>query len=125
VVCEGGVDPESAQRKQHLATGSAIHRDDRATRYLAPAVIAIGFAHFLVPKVFDPINRLGFPHRARKFTYINGAIEILIGVLLAFPRTRKGSYAVSTCYVVHLIGNIVRTQAGVGNGTGRSDRRFG
>jgi hypothetical protein len=61
----------------------------RAGRYQGLAVVAIGISHFLVPRAFDPINRLGFPEHPRKFTYINGAIETMIGVLMAVPRSRR------------------------------------
>jgi uncharacterized membrane protein len=80
-------------------------------RYQGLAVVAIGISHFLVPSVFDPVNRLGFPEHPRRFTYINGVIETLIGVLMAFPRARRQSAVVSVCYVIYLSGNIIRTQA--------------
>jgi len=70
----------------------------------------IGAAHFLVPRVFDPVNRLGFPTRARTFTYVNGGVETLIGILMAVPRTRRLSSVVSTCYVAYLAIAILRAQ---------------
>lgn len=73
-------------------------------------VIVIGVAHFLVPRIFDPINRFGFAEHARMFTYINGAIETTIGVMMANPRTRRQSATGSACYVIHLTSNIVRNQ---------------
>jgi uncharacterized membrane protein len=85
----------------------------RAGRYQGLAVVAIGISHFLVPHAFDPINRLGFPEHPRKFTYINGAIETMIGVLVAVPRSRRQLAVVSACYVIYLTGNIIRTQTGI------------
>src|SRR3981189_1688913 len=85
----------------------------RAGRYQGLAVVAIGISHFLVPSAFDPINRLGFPEHPRKFTYINGAIETMIGVLMAVPRTRRRSAGGSCCSVIYLAGNIIRTQTGI------------
>jgi uncharacterized membrane protein len=82
----------------------------QAGGYQGLAVVAIGISHFLVPSAFDPINRLGFPDHARKFTYINGAIETIIGVLMAVPRMRRQLVVVSVCYVIHLTGNIIRTR---------------
>ena len=84
--------------------GSASHR------YRALAVVAIGVAHFLWPRLFDPINELGFPDRPRRYTYINGAIETAIGVSMARPQTRRLSTIASTCYVVYLTGNITRAR---------------
>jgi hypothetical protein len=78
--------------------------------YRALAVIAIGLSHFLWPRVFDPINKLGFPDHTRRYTYINGAIETSIGVLMARPQTRSLSTVVSACYATYLIGNIIRAR---------------
>ncbi|WP_231744605.1 DoxX-like family protein [Mycobacterium sp. GA-1199] len=61
-----------------------------------------GAAHFVVPRLFDPVNRLGFPARARTFTYVNGGLETLMGLLMAIPRTRRLSTLVSACYVAYL-----------------------
>jgi uncharacterized membrane protein len=84
--------------------GSTIHR------YRAPLIVAIGLSHFLWPKLFDPINKLGFPNDPRRYTYINGAIETAIGVSMARPETRWLSTITSTCYVVYLTGNIIRAR---------------
>lgn len=104
---------------------------DRTTRHsgrgreqrVAVIVIVIGVAHFLVPRIFDPINRLGFAEHARMFTYINGAIETTIGVMMANPRTRRQSTIVSACYVIHLTSNIVRNQVRIRRG-GSSESRW-
>jgi uncharacterized membrane protein len=79
-------------------------------RYRAPVVIAIGLSHFLWPRLFDPINKLGFPNDPRRYTYINGAIEAAIGVSMAPPKTRWLSTITSACYVVYLTGNIIRAR---------------
>jgi uncharacterized membrane protein len=84
---------------------------DRRAQYRALAVIAVGLAHFVLPTVFDPINGLAFPERPRRFTYINGAIETLIGVSAAVPQFRKTSTFLSAGYGLHLVGNMIRTQA--------------
>ncbi len=65
-------------------------------------VSLIGAAHFVVPRLFDPVNRLGFPDHARTFTYVNGGLETLMGLLMAMPRTRRLSMVVSACYVTYL-----------------------
>ncbi|MCV7007423.1 DoxX-like family protein [Mycobacterium gordonae] len=87
----------------------AVHTENSGRR-LGLWVSAIGVAHFVVPRCFDPINRLGFPNHAREFTYINGALETLIGLLMASPRTRRQSTVISACYVVYLTTAIVFTQ---------------
>jgi len=83
----------------------------RGERHRALATTAIGLSHFLWPGVFDPINALGFPDHPRRFTYINGAIETAIGVLMARSETRRLSRVVGTCYVTYLAGNVIRTRA--------------
>jgi uncharacterized membrane protein len=75
-----------------------------------PPVVAIGLSHFLWPRLFDPINMLGFPDEPRKYTYINGAIETAIGVLLTYPRTRRLSGIVGAGYTIYLAGNVIKAQ---------------
>lgn len=73
-----------------------------ARRGLGAAAILTGFAHFVAPRYFDPINRLGFPRHTRTFTYVNGAIETMLGLLVASPSTRRLSTVVSACYITYL-----------------------
>src|SRR5690242_7563447 len=88
-----------------------INSDNVGSRQrLGLSVSMIGLAHFVAPRYFDPINRLGFPNHARTFTYVNGALETLIGLLMAGPGTRRQSTVVSTCYVVYLTTAILFTQ---------------
>ncbi|MGV0791505.1 MauE/DoxX family redox-associated membrane protein [Mycolicibacterium sp. XJ1819] len=82
----------------------------RSRQLLGLMVSLIGAAHFVVPRLFDPVNRLGFPTRARTFTYVNGGLETLLGLLMAVPRTRRLSMAVSACYVTYLTVAIVLAQ---------------
>ncbi|OBH95874.1 hypothetical protein A5678_26115 [Mycobacterium sp. E2733] len=84
-------------------------RNAEGNYYRALVVTVIGLAHFAVPRVFDPINRLAFRDNPRTFTYINGAIETMMGVLMAVSRTRGILAFVSTGYVVYLVVNIIRT----------------
>ncbi|OBK35634.1 hypothetical protein A5658_08245 [Mycobacterium sp. 1245111.1] len=79
--------------------------------HLALPVITVGLAHFVRPGIFEPITRLGFPERPRTFTYINGAVETLIGVLIALPQFRPVLIVVTLCYGFHFGGNVVRSRA--------------
>lgn len=88
---------------------------------VAAIVIVVGVAHFLIPRIFDPINSFGSADHARMFTYINGAIETMIGLMMANARTRRHSAVVSACYVIYLTSNIGRNQIRMWRG----DRRFG
>lgn len=88
-----------------------VRRGLRDRRILGYAVLAVGLAHFAIPKVFDPINRLGFPRHPRTFTYINGGIESTLGALMANRRSRRQADILSICYVIHLTGNIIHAQS--------------
>lgn len=76
----------------------------------AAAAISIGLAHFLAPRVFERFNRLGFPHHARAFTYINGGIEAILGILAAVPRTRRRAHILGVYYIAYLATCIATTQ---------------
>ena len=85
-------------------------RSARIRRALGLLAGLIGVAHFLVPRIFDPFNRLGFPTHARTFTYVNGAIETALGVLLLRAHTRRPTAVLSACYITYLTVSILRTQ---------------
>ncbi len=70
----------------------------------------IGLAHFVVPRIFDTFNRLGFPNHARTFTYLNGAIETALGILLLRAHARRPTAVLSACYITYLTISILRTQ---------------
>lgn len=85
--------------------------DSAARRRVVGIVVTlVGVAHFAVPRLFDPVNRLGFPDRTRLFTYVNGGVETVIGLLSLDLRTRRLRTVVAVCYVAHLIAAIVRTR---------------
>ncbi|WP_082948139.1 MULTISPECIES: hypothetical protein [unclassified Mycobacterium] len=98
-------------------------RGERARRALGLLGGLIGVAHFLVPWIFDPFNRLGFPHHARTFTYVNGAIETALGVLMLRPHTRRPTPILSVCYITYLTISILRTQLRTRRGDGRPVQR--
>lgn len=100
----------------------AIHTEN-SRRRLGLSASMIGVAHFVAPRYFDAINRLGFPNHARTFTYINGVLETLTGLLMASPRTRRQSTIVSTCYVIYLTTAILFTQQKTLRGRGHAGAR--
>jgi len=89
------------------------------------AAISIGLAHFAAPQVFEPFNRLGFPHNARTFTYINGGIETTLGILTAVPRTRGRAKVFGLCYIGYLATCILATQVRLRRGLSRDNRAIG
>lgn len=86
-------------------------RPSRTRQCLGLSASLIGVAHFVAPRYFDPINRLGFPNHVRTFTYINGGMETALGLLTANPRSARLSAVLSTCYVAYLTTAIVLTRA--------------
>ncbi|WP_216914122.1 DoxX family protein [Nocardia noduli] len=55
---------------------------------LSALLAAMGVGHFRSPAFFDAIIPTGLPGKPRTYTYVSGAAEIGIAVLLALPRTR-------------------------------------
>ena len=107
-------------------TDTTARRSDRAREQCVGVIVTvIGVAHFVVPRFFDPINRLGFAEHARMFTYINGAIETTIGVMMASPRTKRQLTIVCACYAIHLTTNIVRNQVRIRRGCSQGSRWLG
>jgi uncharacterized membrane protein len=100
-------------------------RSPRTRRALGLLTSLIGVAHFLVPRIFEPFNRLGFPDHARTFTYLNGAVEATIGVLLLRAHTRRPSTVVSACYITYLTISILRRQLRTQRGDVQAAQRAG
>ncbi len=100
-------------------------RSARTRRALGLLCGLIGAAHFLVPRIFDPFNRLGFPDHARTFTYVNGAIETALGVVMLRARTRRPTAFLSACYLTYLTVSIISTQLRMRRGDGSPVQRSG
>lgn len=84
---------------------------DREWRVLVGAVVvAIGLAHFVFPAYFDPINKIAFPEHPRRYTYINGGFETLIGITLLEARKRNRWKVAAVAYVSYLLLNLVRAR---------------
>ncbi len=83
-------------------------------RLVGLVVTGTGLAHFAFPKTFDPINQLAFPERPRRYTYINGGIETVIGLTMMTPATRGAFKLIGFGYACYLIGNLIRARVSVG-----------
>ncbi len=66
-------------------------RSDKSARILAKVLAGSGAAHLVVPKPFDKIVPSWLPGRARTWTEVSGAVELLLAAGLAAPRTRRAS----------------------------------
>jgi uncharacterized membrane protein len=56
---------------------------------LGAMLLGIGTLHFVAPKPFDGIVPTELPGSQRFYTYASGVAELVVGVLLLSPRTRK------------------------------------
>lgn len=70
---------------------------------------ATGVAHFVAPQPFESLSKVAFPEDTRRWVYQNGFTELLLGLALAFRRTRivgsLGGLAYIGFLVSRLIGN--------------------
>ncbi|MGH3726649.1 MAG: hypothetical protein ACRDUS_21285 [Mycobacterium sp.] len=70
---------------------------------------ATGVAHFVAPQPFESLSKVAFPEDTRRWVYQNGVTELLLGLALAFRRTRivgsLGGLAYIGFLVSRLIGN--------------------
>ncbi|WP_078354270.1 hypothetical protein [Mycobacteroides chelonae] len=70
---------------------------------------ATGVAHFIAPQPFESLSKVAFPEDTRRWVYQNGVTELLLGLALAFRRTRivgsLGGLAYIGFLVSRLIGN--------------------
>ncbi|MGH3821365.1 MAG: DoxX family protein [Pseudonocardiaceae bacterium] len=64
-------------------------RRSAAAAGLVALLTSSGVLHFAVPAPFDAIVPERLPGTARTWTYLSGATELLVAVLIAIPRTRR------------------------------------
>ncbi|HEV7625649.1 MAG TPA: hypothetical protein VGO89_04060 [Streptomyces sp.] len=79
----------STDGRQHRPDSS--ERSDRSARMLARVLAGAAVAHFAVPGPFDKIVPSWLPGRARTWTEVSGAVELLLAAGIAAPRTRRAS----------------------------------
>lgn len=84
--------------------------NSRAAKLIGLAVAGTGLAHFVNPKVFEPVTVAAFPDNTRRHVYTNGSIETAIGLALTGRRTRKLGLAGLLGYGAYLAGNTVRSR---------------
>ncbi|WP_067681482.1 DoxX family protein [Nocardia miyunensis] len=94
------------------------HSSTRPTRlYLLTALLfGAGTLHFVVPKPFDSIVPGALPGKARTYTYLSGVAEILVGLALALPRTRRfGGLLAAALFIAVFPANVKFTVDSLGN----------
>ncbi|MDM2495808.1 hypothetical protein PP564_06895 [Mycobacteroides abscessus] len=68
---------------------------------------ATGVAHFVAPQPFESISKVAFPEDTRRWVYQNGFTELLLGLALAFRRTRIVGSLSGLAYVAFLVSRLV------------------
>ncbi|MGY0479577.1 hypothetical protein ACW5SQ_09585 [Mycobacteroides abscessus] len=68
---------------------------------------ATGVAHFVAPQPFESISKVAFPEDTRRWVYQNGFTELLLGLALAFRRTRIVGSLGDLAYVAFLVSRLV------------------
>jgi uncharacterized membrane protein len=74
------------------------------------ALAAMGLSHFAKPELFEKITAPAFPQNTRRYVYVNGTIETVLGVGLVVPQTRKFALAGVVGYLAYLIAGAVRSR---------------
>ncbi len=68
---------------------------------------ATGVAHFVAPQPFESISKVAFPEDTRRWVYQNGVTELLLGLALAFRRTRIVGGLGGLAYVAFLVSRLI------------------
>ncbi|MBB4855584.1 putative membrane protein [Mycobacteroides chelonae] len=68
---------------------------------------ATGIAHFVAPQPFESISKVAFPEDTRRWVYQNGFTELLLGLALAFRRTRIVGSLGGLAYIGFLISRVI------------------
>ncbi|AMT70595.1 DoxX family protein [Mycobacteroides immunogenum] len=68
---------------------------------------ATGVAHFVAPQPFESISKVAFPEDTRRWVYQNGFTELLLGLALAFRRTRIVGSLGGLAYVAFLVSRVI------------------
>lgn len=81
--------------------------DDRSARMLARLLAGSAVAHFALPQPFDKIVPAWLPGRARTWTEVSGAMELLLAAGVAAPRTRRlSAYAAAGFFAAVFPANV-------------------
>lgn len=83
-------------------------RDAVLPRVAGLGLAATGVAHFVSPKLFEPITKPAFPENTTQWTYSNGATETLVGLVIANKRTRKLGYVALIGYIAFLASRVLK-----------------
>ena len=83
----------------------------RAVSACSFGVRGIDFAHFVKPEAFEEITAQAFPENTEQHLYIDGAAETVLGLALAFPKTRRLGVIGLLGYGGYLAVNVLKNRA--------------
>ena len=93
-----------------MSAGSAVpHRTvgERAAVPMGIALVVIGIVHFASPGFFDELVPPWLPPGERFWTLASGVAELLVGIALLVPRTRRrAGWAAAALFVAVYPGNL-------------------
>jgi len=69
-----------------------------------------GLAHLLLPRAFEPVNRMAFKDNIRAHVLINGSIEAGLGLALLDSRTRRIALAATAVYLTYFNASVLYRQ---------------
>lgn len=80
---------------------------DRIARVMGAVLVAIGIVHFASPRFFDELVPPWLPPGERFWTLASGVAEVLVGLALLWPRTRRrAGWAAAALFVAVYPGNL-------------------
>jgi hypothetical protein len=68
---------------------------------------ATGVAHFVAPQPFESLSKVAFPEDTRRWVYQNGFTELVLGLALAFRRTRIVGSLGGLAYIGFLVSRVI------------------
>ena len=91
--------PTPAADPLEAAPAAAAPRPDRLARGMAIGLVAIGVLHFVAPTPFERIVPRVLGH-ARLLVYLSGVAEIVSGIMVGVPRTRRTGALLAAATIV-------------------------
>jgi len=74
-------------------------------------ITGVGLAHFVKPEAFEEITAMALPQNTQQHLYTDGAAETVLGLALAWPKTRKLAVIGLLGYGGYLAANVVKNRA--------------
>lgn len=93
------MDPATATASSPDREGEAAARPDRVARGMAIGLVAMGVLHFVAPASFERIVPRALGH-ARLWVYLSGVAEIVSGVMVGLPRSRRTGALLAAATIV-------------------------